>query len=90
MRLEGGRAEDGHLVLAVVDACGGIPEDHLVRVFDPGWRGSPARSEADGGAGLGLAITRGVVESHAGRISVRNVPGGCRFEVTLPPPPLRS
>ena len=57
------------------------------RVFDPGWRGSPSRGESDGGAGLGLAITRGVVESHAGDISVRNVPGGCRFEVTLPPPP---
>ncbi len=84
VRLEGGRAEDGHLVLAVVDGCGGIPDDHLDRVFDPGWRGSPSRSEADGGAGLGLAITRGVVESHAGEISVRNVPGGCRFEVTLP------
>ncbi len=90
VRLEGGRATDGHLLLAVVDGCGGIPDNHLDRVFDPGWRGNPARSEADGGAGLGLAITRGVVESHAGRITVSNVPGGCRFEVTLPQAPARS
>ena len=39
--------------------CGGIPETSLDRVFDPGWRGSPSRGEADGGAGLGLAIARG-------------------------------
>ena len=38
----------------------------------------------DGGAGLGLAIARGVVESHAGAIRVANVDGGCRFEVALP------
>ncbi|WP_327303201.1 HAMP domain-containing sensor histidine kinase [Streptomyces sp. NBC_01298] len=38
------------------------------------------------GAGLGLAIVRGIVEAHAGRAAVRNVPGGCRFEVTLPLP----
>jgi signal transduction histidine kinase len=90
VRLEGRRTEDGHLRLTVVDGCGGIPDDHLARVFDAGWRGSPSRSEVDRGAGLGLAITRGVVESHAGEISVRNVSGGCRFDVTLPPPPGRE
>ncbi|HEY5821085.1 MAG TPA: HAMP domain-containing sensor histidine kinase [Propionibacteriaceae bacterium] len=85
VRLEARRAEDGHLQVAVVDSCGGIPEAALTRVFDTGWRGIPSRSGDDGGAGLGLAITRGVVESHAGRIGVRNVDGGCRFEVDLPP-----
>ena len=90
VRLEGSRAPDGHVALAVIDGCGGIPAEHLDRVFDPGWRGSPSRGEADGGAGLGLAITRGVVESHAGEISVRNVPGGCRFEVTPSATPSRD
>ncbi len=85
VRLEAARAEDGHVRIAVVDGCGGIPDDHLPRVFDTGWRGTPARGD-DGGAGLGLAIARGVVEAHAGAISVRNVDGGCRFEVTLPAP----
>ena len=38
----------------------------------------------DGGAGLGLAIARGVVESHQGEIAVRNTEAGCCFEVALP------
>jgi signal transduction histidine kinase len=84
VRLEGRRAEDGHIQVAVIDGCGGIPETSLPRVFDTGWRGTPSRGEDGGGAGLGLAIARGVVESHAGQISVRNVDGGCRFEVDLP------
>ncbi|MEV6779785.1 sensor histidine kinase [Streptomyces syringium] len=78
--------EDGEgdtVVLTVTDGCGGIPEDDLARVFDTGWRGSRARTPP-AGAGLGLAIVRGIVEAHAGRAAVRNVPGGCRFEVVLP------
>jgi signal transduction histidine kinase len=86
VRLEGRRAADGHVRIAVVDGCGGIPEASLARVFDAGWRGTPSRSGDDGGAGLGLAIARGVVDSHDGEISVRNVHGGCRFEVSLPAP----
>ena len=73
------------VVLSVSDACGGIPADDLDRLFEPGWRGSPARTPVpDGGAGLGLAIARGIVEAHHGRISVRNEAGGCRFDVRLP------
>jgi signal transduction histidine kinase len=84
VRLEGRRADDGHISVAVIDSCGGIPEASLARVFDAGWRGTPSRAGDDGGAGLGLAIARGVVKSHDGEISVRNVAGGCRFEVSLP------
>ncbi|MEU9861954.1 HAMP domain-containing sensor histidine kinase [Streptomyces sp. NPDC047971] len=73
------------VVLSVTDACGGIPEEDLPRVFDTGWRGNPARTPPSG-AGLGLAIVRGIVEAHAGRADVRNVSGGCRFELTLPAP----
>lgn len=73
------------VVLTVTDACGGIPEDDLPRVFDTGWRGSHARTPGpDGGAGLGLAIVRGIVEAHQGTVGVVNVRGGCRFEVRLP------
>jgi signal transduction histidine kinase len=38
----------------------------------------------DGGAGLGLAIARGIVEAHHGEITVRNNGPGCRFTVRLP------
>jgi signal transduction histidine kinase len=84
VRLEGRRTDDGQIRVAVSDGCGGIPEANLSRVFDAGWRDTPSRSADDGGAGLGLAIARGVVESHGGEISVRNVDGGCIFEVELP------
>lgn len=76
------RSDDG-VVLSVTDGCGGIPEEDLGRVFDTGWRGTHARTPP-AGAGLGLAIVRGIVEAHEGRAAVRNVSGGCRFEVVLP------
>lgn len=76
------RSPDG-VVLSVTDGCGGIPEEDLSRVFDTGWRGSQSRTPP-AGAGLGLAIVRGIVEAHQGRAAVRNVAGGCCFEVTLP------
>ncbi|GAA2489219.1 HAMP domain-containing sensor histidine kinase [Streptomyces gobitricini] len=78
------RAEE--VVVSVTDGCGGIPEDDLPRVFDTGWRGTAARTPP-GGAGLGLAIVRGIVEAHQGHTGVHNVQGGCRFEVTLPAAP---
>jgi len=90
------RREGDRVVLAVEDACGGIPEEDLPRVFDTGWRGGPARTPTSGdgtgfrhrhgdtGAGLGLAIVRGITEAHAGRVSVRNTAAGCRFELSLP------
>jgi signal transduction histidine kinase len=84
VRVSADRAEDGSVRVLVMDGCGGIPEAYLDRVFDTGWRGSPARGASDGGAGLGLAIARGVVESHQGEIAVRNTETGCCFEVALP------
>ncbi|SCK56612.1 sensor histidine kinase KdpD [Streptomyces sp. WMMB 322] len=77
------RQVEDSVVLSVTDGCGGIPPEDLPRVFDTGWRGTDARTPP-GGAGLGLAIVRGIVEAHRGRAAVRNVPGGCRFEVMLP------
>ena len=77
--------EPGHVVLSVSDACGGIAADDLPHVFDVAWRGSRARTPGpDTGAGLGLAIVRGIVEAHHGEVSVHNDGPGCRFEVRLP------
>ncbi len=76
---------DGHAVVTVTDACGGIPETDLTRVFDLAFRGKAARTpDSNGGGGLGLAIARGIVEAHNGRIEVHNLQPGCRFTVHLP------
>ena len=78
-------AEDDGVLMSVADGCGGIPEADLASVFDTGWRGSAARTPGTGGgAGLGLAIVRGIVEAHHGQVSVVNDGDGCRFEIRLP------
>lgn len=79
------RATDDRAEVTVRDGCGGIPLDDLDRVFDLAYRGDTARTPGTpGGAGLGLAIARGLVTAHQGDIAVRNEPGGCRFVVRLP------
>lgn len=84
VHLEAG-VSDGHAVVTVVDSCGGIPDGDIDRVFDLAFRGKAARTPgADEGAGLGLAIARGIVEAHRGRIEVANLAPGCRFTVRLP------
>ncbi|MFC5789850.1 sensor histidine kinase [Agromyces tardus] len=80
---------DDRAMVSVIDAGGGIDEDDLDRVFEPAWRGSKARTPSlhDGrssGAGLGLAIVKGIMSAHRGEVAVRNVPGGCRFDLLLP------
>jgi signal transduction histidine kinase len=61
-------------VLAVSDACGGIAADVLPRVFEAGFRGSPARTPTGtAGAGLGLAIVSAVVDAYGGTVTVANV-----------------
>jgi signal transduction histidine kinase len=84
VRVEAG-VDDGHAYVAVADACGGIPPPDLDRVFDVAFRGEAARSPGHGsGAGLGLAIARGMVEAHGGELTVGNEGPGCRFVVRLP------
>jgi len=79
------RRDPDAVVLSVQDACGGIADDDLPRVFDLAWRGERARTSGpDGGGGLGLAVTRGIVEAHDGSVTVTNVGAGCRFDVHLP------
>jgi signal transduction histidine kinase len=79
------RPAGGDALVSVADGCGGIPEADLPHVFDLAWRGTDARSPApDSGAGLGLAIVRGVVEAHRGSVRVENTRGGCCFEMRLP------
>lgn len=71
-------------LVSVRDACGGIPDHDIARVFELAYRGDSARSPGDGGAGVGLAVARGLVEAHRGQISVENEGDGCRFTIRLP------
>ena len=73
-------------LVSVRDGCGGIPAPDLPRVFELAYRGDAARTPGDGGAGLGLAVARGLVEAHHGEITVRNEGQGCRFTIRLPLP----
>ncbi len=77
------RVERGDAVVEVADDGPGIAIDAMDRLFKPFLR-SAGRPGARG-TGLGLAVARGLVEAHGGRIAVRNRPeGGALFVVTLP------
>lgn len=76
--------------VVVCDECGGIPPADLGRVFEVGFRGEPARTphtDHTASGGVGLAITRGIVEAHEGTVDVENTADGCRFRVLLPAAP---
>jgi len=78
-------ADNGSVVLRVIDTGAGIPSKELPRVFERFYRVDRARSRETGGTGLGLAIVRHVAENHGGTVTVRSELGrGSTFEVRLP------
>ncbi len=88
---EGGRVEvrasarRGVARIEVCDTGMGISEDEQVQLFERFFRTARAQDEAIPGVGLGLSITKAIVEAHGGRISVRSVEGkGTTFRVDLP------
>jgi signal transduction histidine kinase len=71
--------------ITVEDTGEGLSGEAVKRMFDRFWRGDRARSREGGGAGLGLAIARGLVEAHGGQIWAESRPGGgARVSFTLP------
>lgn len=84
----GGRVEvraqpgDGQIRFSVSDSGAGIAEEELKHIFDRFWQG---RSQGRAGAGLGLAIAKGIVEAHGGGLTVESQLGkGATFSFTLP------
>ena len=94
VQIDAGQDDDA-VWLSVSDTCGGIPEADLPRVFDVAFRGERARTPSTrgpatsptGGGGLGLAIVRGLIEAHGGRVQALNTHSGCRFVIRLPATP---
>jgi signal transduction histidine kinase len=75
-------SRDGQVQITVRDTGAGIPAENLPHLFDRFWQ---ARGARRGGAGLGLAIAKGIVEAHGGRIWVESEVGaGSTFGFTLP------
>lgn len=78
-------ARTGEFELVVEDSAPGVPDEALPRLFDRLYRVDGSRQRASGGAGLGLAICRAVVDAHGGRIEARpSALGGLRVVVNLP------
>jgi signal transduction histidine kinase len=76
---------DEQAVVIVEDTGIGIPADELPHVFERFYRVDPSRDRASGGAGLGLAIVRELVEAMGGEVSAESVVGqGSRFSFSLP------
>jgi signal transduction histidine kinase len=70
--------------IEVADTGAGIPDQDRERVFDAFFRGAAKAARADGGAGLGLAISRAIVEAHGGRIWLAGSGPGTRVRFSLP------
>ena len=68
--------EPGLAVVTVSDTGPGLPADELEAVFEPFQRGEKSRNRETGGAGLGLAVARGVARAHGGDVVLSNRPGG--------------
>jgi two-component system sensor histidine kinase BaeS len=84
LRISTGRA-NGRVAIDFEDSAPGVPADTLPHLFERFYRVEGSRSRANGGAGLGLAIVRSVVEAHGGAIEAGASPlGGVRVTISLP------
>jgi signal transduction histidine kinase len=79
------RREDGHAILSVEDQGQGIPEDEQDALFQPFATTSVRATAGEKSTGLGLVITKRIIEGHGGEIEVMSEAGeGSTFIVTLP------
>jgi signal transduction histidine kinase len=88
---EGGRVwvdisnDEKEAVISISDNGPGVPEADLPFIFNRFWRGEKSRSRVSGGAGLGLAIAKLLVEGQGGKIVARSLPeGGLQVSVSFP------
>src|SRR5262249_27007211 len=74
------------VVVTVSDTGDGVAPEHLIRLFDGFYRVDGARDREHGGAGIGLAIAKALVEAHGGQIHAHSdgIGSGCTFTFTVP------
>jgi signal transduction histidine kinase len=77
------KPEGGGVRIRLTNTSDPIPEDDLKRLFDPFYRGENSRGKTEG-TGLGLAVTKRIVEGHGGTIEAKNVGWGLQLSVYLP------
>lgn len=76
---------EGHVTVEFKDSPPGVPKEELDRLFERLYRVEGSRSRTSGGAGLGLAICKNIVEAHEGTISAHSSPlGGLLIRITFP------
>ena len=86
--LAAGTGPDGAVWLRVRDTGRGMSPEALARIGQPFYRADKARSRAEGGAGLGVALCRAIVEAHGAALTYDSMPGqGTTATVTFPPAP---
>jgi len=78
------RQDSGEIRLTVENPGEDIEPAHLPRLFDRFYRVDPSRQKASEGAGLGLAITKSIVDAHRGSIRAFSLNGSTRLEITFP------
>jgi len=79
------QTDTNHVIVTVEDGGEGLVPGASQRMFDRFWREDGSRARSSGGAGLGLAIAKGLVEAHGGTIWAENrSEGGARVAFTLP------
>ncbi len=79
------RHVNAEMIITVSDTGTGVPENELPYIFDRFWRGEKSRARVSGGAGLGLAICKQLVEAQGGTISALNRPeGGLEITIRFP------
>src|SRR4029434_6281869 len=79
------RTENASAVVTVADTGEGIAPEDLPHIFDRFYRADKSRARSEGRSGLGLAISKAVVDAHGGTLEVSSQPGaGTIFTVRLP------
>jgi signal transduction histidine kinase len=77
-------ARGSEMTIRVADQGSGIPQDAVDRIFERFARADPARTRAEGGVGLGLAIVDAIAKAHGGRCTVETSEQGSTFVLGLP------